>query len=93
MIKVKITLSYLLAFSFFSNPSFADQEIILDYGTPRDTYFYRQLYPDGGTTLYCQASFENRSGLNVGHVYAASWMKETAGCPKNFQSQKMPSAL
>lgn len=61
-------------------PAMADQTVIPNYDTARDTYFYDQLYPHGGWTLYCGARFEDRTGLNVEHVYAASWMKGTAGC-------------
>jgi deoxyribonuclease-1 len=67
--------------SLFAATAYADQVIIPNYDTARDTYFYNQLYSDGGETIYCQAEFETRSGLNVEHVYPASWMKDTAGCP------------
>ncbi len=56
----------------------ADQVVIQDYREARDRHFYNTLYTDGGTTIYCEAPFQGRTGLNVEHVYPASWMKETA---------------
>ena len=73
-------LAILIAMLLYAAPAFADQTVIPNYRSARDTYFYNQLYPGGGWTLYCGARFEDRTGLNVEHVYAASWMKETAGC-------------
>lgn len=61
-------------------PAYGDQTVIPDYDTARDRFFYDQLYANGGWTLYCGVRFEDRTSLNVEHVYAASWMKETAGC-------------
>jgi len=75
-------LVFLLSLSFIQI-AYADQTVILNYNQARDRYFYLQLYPNGGETIYCGATFTNRTGLNVEHVYAASWMKETAGCPSN----------
>lgn len=66
----------------------ADQVVIPDYDTARDRFFYREVYPDGGNTLYCDAAFTNRKGLNVEHVYPASWMKETAGCPASYSRKR-----
>ena len=74
------TIVLLLAVLLFAAPAVADQTVIPNYRSARDTYFYNQLYPGGGWTLYCGARFEDRTGLNVEHVYPASWMKETAGC-------------
>jgi deoxyribonuclease-1 len=74
----------------------AQQTTIPDYETARDGFFYRHLYNKGGFTLYCGAWFpvEIRNGqvhkslgLNVEHVYPASWMKETAGCPGQTRQQ------
>lgn len=56
------------------------QNIIANYTIARDSYFYKKLYKEGGETLYCGIPFSDRKGLNVEHVYPASWMKETAGC-------------
>ncbi len=44
--------------------------------------FWSELYPDGGWTLYCNERFEpgDRRGLNIEHVYPASWMTKHLGC-------------
>ena len=60
--------------------AFADQTKIPNYRSARDTHFYKKVYKDGGRTLYCNERFETKAGLNVEHVYPASWMKDTAGC-------------
>ena len=65
----------------------ADQTVIPNYRSARDTYFYNQLYPFGGWTIYCGEPWLDRMGLNVEHVYPASWMKETAGCAGQSRSQ------
>ncbi len=79
-----------------TGPAVAGQTSIPDYETARDKFFYKKLYPKGGFTLYCGVWFavEVRSGvvtkslgLNVEHVYPASWMKETAGCPGQTRDQ------
>lgn len=59
---------------------FADQTRIPDYRTARDVYIYDQFYPNGGKTFYCRVDFTGRSGLQVEHIFPASWMKEAAGC-------------
>ena len=51
----------------------ADQESILDYAKAR-YIFWGQLYPEGGKTLYCAQGFTNRVGLQIDHIYPASWM-------------------
>ena len=58
----------------------ADQTRISNYRSARDTHFYNTVYKEGGRTLYCNARFEKKTGLNVEHVYPASWMKSAAGC-------------
>ena len=75
----------------------AGQTAIPDYDTARDNFFWKKLYSTGGFTLYCGAWFANhprlkgkfpaRGGLNVEHVYPASWMLVTAGCPTETRKQ------
>lgn len=77
MALLRVVLALLASF-----PVLADQVVIQDYEEARDRHFYRTLYPDGGQTIYCEANFTGRGGLNVEHVYPASWMKETAGCSR-----------
>ena len=70
----------------FSSTALGGQTKIPNYRAARDTHFYKELYKAGGRTLYCQVRFETKAGLNVEHVYPASWMKDTAGC--SGQSRK-----
>lgn len=56
------------------------QPTIPDYDTARDVYFWPKLYHDGGVTFYCGQSFSSRKGLNVEHVYPASWIARAFGC-------------
>ncbi len=75
----------------------AGQIEIPNYDTARDDFFWPKLYSTGGFTLYCGAWFANaprldgrfpaRAGLNVEHVYPASWMLKTAGCPTENRKQ------
>ncbi len=75
----------------------AGQTTIPNYKKARDDFFWPKLYSTGGFTLYCGAWFANhpsldgkfpaRAGLNVEHVYPASWMLKTAGCPTETRTQ------
>lgn len=57
------------------------QPTIPDYPTARDVYFWKQVYRNGGETIYCAQKFSNRSrSLNVEHVYPASWIARAFGC-------------
>lgn len=75
--KYVITLTILV---LLVTPALADQVKIKNYRSARDTHFYKKLYKKGGRTLYCNKPFKTKEGLNVEHVYPASWMKDTAGC-------------
>lgn len=57
--------------------------------TLRDV-FWTQLYPNGGWTLYCNERFEpgQRAGLNIEHVYPASWMAKHLGCGSRKQCRR-----
>lgn len=73
---------FLLAF-FVLNPnfSFADQNEISHYFKARRIFW--DLNSDiKSSTLYCDKSFKSKKGLNIEHVFAASWMKEASGCEK-----------
>jgi hypothetical protein len=41
-------LAILIAVLLYAAPAVADQTIIPNYRSARDTYFCNQLYPDGG---------------------------------------------
>ncbi len=64
-----------------SQQSFADQSRLLSYSESKRV-FWSKLYQGPGESLYCQRKFEKRYGLNIEHVFAASWMKNQANCPK-----------
>ncbi len=57
----------------------ADQTTIANFNASK-TIFWRDLYPTGGHTLYCNQPFAGHSGLDVEHVYPASWMGTHLGC-------------
>lgn len=50
--------------------------------------FWSKLYPDGGWTLYCNERFSDTKGLNIEHVYPASWMADFIGCGTRTQCRK-----
>ena len=59
---------------------------IADYETARQL-FWKELYADGGTTLYCRQLFGacyNR-GINIEHVFPASWIAYDLRCGKRYQ--------
>ncbi|MDX1519785.1 MAG: endonuclease [Gammaproteobacteria bacterium] len=52
--------------------------------------FWRELYPDGGETFYCQQEFKpgyNR-GINIEHVFPMSWVAWTLNCGKRKQCRE-----
>jgi deoxyribonuclease-1 len=71
----------------FSGAAFADQTAITNFNASK-TIFWRDLYPTGGHTLYCDQAFAGHSGLDVEHVYPASWMGAHLGCGNRTQCRK-----
>jgi deoxyribonuclease-1 len=60
--------------------SHADQNKLKTYGAAKKV-FWKKLYSgNDNRSLYCNESFEHSNGMNIEHVFAASWMKLTAGC-------------
>ena len=59
---------------------------ILDYEEARQ-YFWNDLYPAGGQTLYCGESFtaDSHRGLNIEHVFPMGWVKNELGCDTRKQ--------
>ena len=47
-----------------------------------------RLYTDGGFTFYCGEEFEDKTDLNVEHIYPASWMAAFLGCGTRKQCRK-----
>ena len=72
--------AWVSAIALFAVPAFAGQNIIRNYNTARDKFFYKKLYPHGGWTIYCGKRWRTKRGLNVEHVYPASWMAKHLGC-------------
>jgi deoxyribonuclease-1 len=56
-------------------------EGIRDYEEAR-SIFWRDLYAEGGETLYCGVGFGSgyNDGLNVEHVFPMSWVTGALGC-------------
>lgn len=72
-----------------SDASSVHPQRIADYETARKV-FWKKLYNDGGTTLYCRQLFGpgyNR-GINIEHVFPASWIAYTLRCGKRYQCRK-----
>jgi len=66
------------------------QDVIQTYDEARDKYFWKKLYKDGGSTLYCDLTFSGGNDhktkkLSVEHAMPASWMAAHFGC-KNRHS-------
>ncbi len=69
------------------SPALADQTQIPKYRKARELH-WEKLYPFGGFTFYCGDPFEDKTGLNVEHIYAASWMATLLGCGTREQCQE-----
>jgi deoxyribonuclease-1 len=70
-------------------PERAGGQRLNDYETARSV-FWKELYPDGGTTLYCRKLFGpgyNR-GINIEHVFPASWIAYDLRCGKRYQCRE-----
>ena len=69
-----------------ANSSSVEGQRIVDYETARKV-FWRELYHDGGRTLYCQQPFGSgyNRGLNIEHVFPASWIAYSLRCGKRNQ--------
>lgn len=59
--------------------AYGDQVSIPNYGKAREV-FWNKLYAGGGRDLYCGSLFKGKGGMNIEHVYAASWMGAYLGC-------------
>ena len=77
----------LLLTLLFVPPTLADQTQVRNYRTAR-VLFWGRVYPEGGFTFYCGESFEDKTGLNVEHIYPASWMAAFLGCGTRKQCRK-----
>ncbi len=52
--------------------------------------FWDELYPNGGTTLYCGETFSdhNRDHINIEHVFPMSWVAWSLNCGERKQCRK-----
>ncbi|HXK55069.1 MAG: endonuclease [Gammaproteobacteria bacterium] len=59
----------------------AEQTVYFDYFEVLPL-FWRQVYPEGGETLYCDRKFGRSRGrnINIEHVYPMSWVMRSTGC-------------
>lgn len=72
-----------------SKQAAARAQRIVDYEDARRV-FWKELYADGGTTLYCRQLFGpgyNR-GINIEHVFPASWAAYSLRCGKRHQCRE-----
>ncbi len=77
-----LTLTLLLV-----SPTLADQTQVRNYRTAR-VLFWGRVYPEGGFTFYCGEPFEDKTDLNVEHIYPASWMAAFLGCGSRKECRK-----
>lgn len=64
----------------------ASSQRIEDYEAARKI-FWRSLYSDGGSTLYCQRELGSsyNKGVNIEHVFPMSWVTYSLRCGKRQQ--------
>ncbi len=74
----------LLLTLLLASPTLADQTQIRNYRTAR-VVFWDRVYNEGGFTFYCGEEFEDKTDLNVEHIYPASWMAAFLGCGSRKQ--------
>jgi len=62
---------------------------IVDYETARKV-FWKELYNKGGKTLYCGETLRSgyNKGVNIEHVFPASWMAYDLRCGKRKQCRE-----
>ena len=87
--KAFLFFSILLA-PLFGTPVFGDQTVIRNFNASKSV-FLNDLNPTGGHTLYCNQPFAGHAGLDVEHVYAASWMGLHLGCGTRTQCRNHPA--
>lgn len=69
-----------------ANTAHIPGQLIVDYETARKI-FWKELYSNGGKTLYCGKKLESgyNRGVNIEHVFPASWMAYSLRCGKRKQ--------
>lgn len=78
-----------LVLFFASGCSEATGQRIEDYEAARKV-FWRSLYADGGSTLYCQRELgaSYNKGVNIEHVFPMSWVAYSLHCGKRKQCRQ-----
>lgn len=76
---VVMVVTWVVVLAVLLSLTYGDQLRIKNYGKARDI-FWNKLYIGADRDLYCGSLFKGREGLQVEHVYAASWMGEYLGC-------------
>ena len=69
-----------------ANTAHVQGQRIADYEAARKV-FWKELYNEGGKTLYCRQNFGSgyNRGINIEHVFPASWMAYSLRCGKRKQ--------
>ena len=82
-------LAIIISITFVNvKPSFADQTVIVNYTKTQQSIFWEKLYFYSGWTLYCGSPFyEKARGLQIEHIYPASWMAKHLGCGSRSDCQ------
>ena len=57
---------------------FQKQTVIKNYDMAKEKYFWKELYPNGGETLYC--ALDLQGNVSIEHIYPADWIAEFYGC-------------
>lgn len=87
---LRIKLASFIFFVLVSQISFSHQTKIGNYDSARDTYFWKKLYTEGGTGIYCETIFNNTGHyvdykgvskrMTLEHAYPADWIATYHGC-------------
>lgn len=70
----------LLLLLLISFSSYSDQTALKSYGKSKKIFWKKLYSSEQNRTLYCARPFSKKNGLNIEHVFAASWMKRASGC-------------
>ncbi len=66
-----------------ANPYAGGKAVIPNYDTAREKYFWKELYPNAGKSLYCDipvSELRSKKKHSIAHIYPASRIAEFYGC-------------